>query len=312
MHPSNNNYKNPLVSILLCTYNGAQFVEAQLETVCNQTYKNLEIIIVDDCSTDSTLEILNKFAKQDSRICLFQNEYNLGYNKNFNKAIHLAKGEFIAFCDQDDLWEEKKIEILLNAWPENKPLIYSDSVRFEGDLNKKACKKNDLYRRFEGDDPRKLAIFNTISGHALMIKRDFVKWVVPFPEHIFYDWWMAVVAAANGGVAYVDEILVYQRTHNHNVSFGEQAHKGFKSKKEAFNDLVTKHLFVFLNTPNSNDSNINFFQQLYDLWGHDVTKRSRIRLFIFLLKNRNLLFWYKRRKMPFLSHLKHSFLLSLS
>jgi glycosyltransferase involved in cell wall biosynthesis len=301
---------NPLVSIVLCTYNGAMFIEEQLKTVCSQTYNNLEIIIADDCSKDNTFLILEKLAKEDSRIRLIRNEFNLGYNMNFNNAVHLTTGSFIAFCDQDDLWEERKIETLLNAWPEKANLIYSDSVRFEGKLDKANCKKNLLSKRFYGDDPRKLAIFNTVSGHALMIKKSFLEVVLPFHKHIFYDWYMAVIAASNGGVAYVDEILVYQRAHNNNASFGEQIQKEFKNKKEAMHNLVSKHLLAFMNAPSITSQEKDFFITLSDLFGTSLQTRKKTRLFLFLMKNRETIFWYKKRKIGFFSHLKHSFIIS--
>lgn len=302
--------KNPLVSVVICAYNGEHFIEEQLETVCLQSYTNLEIIIADDCSTDSTRSVIERFAAKDKRIRLFSNEKNKGYNQNFNYAVGLASGEIIAFCDQDDIWEERKIEILLQAWPEKAALIYADSVRFLGKLNKSNCKKNSIYRRFEGTDPRKLSIYNTVSGHALMIKKELLEWSGFFPQHVFYDWRLAVIAAVNGGVAYVDQILVYQRIHQNNVSFGDNTSAGFNNKHEAFHDLVSRHLSVFLSTPNMSDDDQLFFKKLAHLWGNTTQKKSRIKLFLFLMKYRKIIFWYKRKKIDFFSHLKHSFLLS--
>lgn len=302
--------KNPLVSVVICTYNGEQFIKEQLETVCLQSYSNLEIIIVDDHSTDNTLTILKKAAEKDSRIKLFVNEKNIGYNYNFNKAVGLSSGEIIAFCDQDDIWETQKIEVLLNAWPEEAGLIYSNSIRFQGKLDKSQCKKNKIYRRFEGKDPRKIALFNTINGHAMLVKRALVNLSMPFPENVFYDWRMAVIAAANGGVAYVDQILVYQRVHEKNASFGQSAQAGFKNEREAFQDEISRHIKVFIDTPNLNKKDRQFFQKLTHYWGTKENKKNSFRLFIFLLKYRKLIFWYKKRTIGLFSHIKHSFLIS--
>jgi glycosyltransferase involved in cell wall biosynthesis len=303
---------NPLVSIVLCTYNGEMFIEEQLKTVCSQTYKNLEIIIADDCSKDNTFLILEKLAKEDSRIRLIRNEFNLGYNMNFNNAVHLTTGLFIAFCDQDDIWETKKIEILLNAYSEEAALIYSNSIRFQGKLDKNKCKKNNLYRRFEGKDPRKIALFNTINGHAMLVKRELVTLSMPFPENVFYDWRIAVIAAVNGGVAYVDEILVYQRVHEQNASFGQHTQLGYKDERAAFQNEIAKHIKVFIETPNLNKKDRLFFEKLTDYWGSQDKKKSRIRLFFFMMKYRKLLFWYKKRSIGLFSHIKHSFLISFN
>jgi glycosyltransferase involved in cell wall biosynthesis len=105
----------PLVSIAMCTYNGAKFMAKQLESIINQTYKNLEIVIVDDRSTDDTVAIVEQFAKNDERIKFYQNETNLGFNKNFEKAVNLTTGDYISISDQDDIWLPTKIEDLLNA-----------------------------------------------------------------------------------------------------------------------------------------------------------------------------------------------------
>ena len=77
----------PLISIALCTYNGSLFLEKQLISILNQTYKNIEIVVVDDCSTDNTFEIITTFALEYPQIKSFRNTTNIGFNKNFEKAI---------------------------------------------------------------------------------------------------------------------------------------------------------------------------------------------------------------------------------
>ena len=100
----------PLVSVIMTTYNGEQYLGAQLETVMAQSYKNIEIIICDDFSTDHTRALIKKFAAADKRISYSFNEFNLGVNKNFEQGFLKAKGDFIAFADQDDIWLSEKIE----------------------------------------------------------------------------------------------------------------------------------------------------------------------------------------------------------
>src|SRR5882762_9584184 len=98
--------QTPLVSIAICTYNGARFIRPLLQSITDQSYDDLEIIIVDDCSQDGTFDILNTFQEADRRVKLYRNEQNLGYVKNFEKAIDLCTGEYIALCDQDDIWQK--------------------------------------------------------------------------------------------------------------------------------------------------------------------------------------------------------------
>src|ERR1700754_726282 len=115
-----------LVSIALCTYNGEKYISQQLDSILRQTHRNLEIIIVDDCSADNTFNIVKRYSILDSRIKCFRNEVNIGFNKNFEKAIKLATGDYIAISDQDDIWLPGKVELLLNNIGDNW-LIFSNS-----------------------------------------------------------------------------------------------------------------------------------------------------------------------------------------
>lgn len=111
--------KNPFVSICVPTYNSASYIENTLESILNQTYKNIEIVIVDNASTDKTMEILKKY--NDSRIFVHRNPVNIVAEDNFNQCIELAKGEFMAIYHSDDVYEptmvEKEVNYLL-AYPD--------------------------------------------------------------------------------------------------------------------------------------------------------------------------------------------------
>jgi glycosyltransferase involved in cell wall biosynthesis len=89
-----------------------------------------ELVIVDDASTDQTYALLQQLATADARIKLFQNPTNIGYNANFEKAIRYSSGAYIAFADQDDIWEKEKLALMMNALQPSTALIYCDSVRF--------------------------------------------------------------------------------------------------------------------------------------------------------------------------------------
>lgn len=100
---------NDLVSIIMPSYNTAEYIADSINSVIKQTYENWELIIVDDCSTDNTDEIVGSFLK-DSRIRYMKNERNSGAAVSRNRAIREAKGEWIAFLDSDDLWDSRKLE----------------------------------------------------------------------------------------------------------------------------------------------------------------------------------------------------------
>lgn len=100
---------NDLVSVIMPSYNTGKFISETIKSVINQTYSNWELIIIDDCSTDSTDNIVSDFLI-DNRIKYYKNELNAGAAESRNKALRLAKGKWIAFLDSDDLWYPQKLE----------------------------------------------------------------------------------------------------------------------------------------------------------------------------------------------------------
>lgn len=129
--------ETPLVSIITPTYNSEKFIAKTIISVQNQSYTNWEMIIVDDCSTDKTQQIITSFHEQDSRIKLIKLDKNSGAGVARNEAIIKSKGRFIAFLDSDDLWKstklEKQIDFLLSN---NLPFTFSfyDCIDEEGKL----------------------------------------------------------------------------------------------------------------------------------------------------------------------------------
>lgn len=108
---------NDLVSIIMPSYNTAEYIAASIESVIQQSYPHWELIIVDDCSTDNSVEVIRSF--DDSRIILLQNETNSGAALSRNYALREAKGKWIAFLDSDDLWAPEKLEKQLSFMTEN-------------------------------------------------------------------------------------------------------------------------------------------------------------------------------------------------
>ncbi len=109
----------PLVTIYIPTYNRVELLKRAIDSVLTQTYKNIEIIIVDDCSPDTTIQFLEKLTKKDSRVRYFQNEKNSGACVSRNKAILEAKGEFITGLDDDDYFLPNRVEDFVSYWKLN-------------------------------------------------------------------------------------------------------------------------------------------------------------------------------------------------
>jgi len=99
-----------LVSIITPSYNSSSFIAETIESILSQTYLNWELLITDDCSTDRSVEIIERYIQRDSRIKLFRLEKNCGAGVCRNRSISEAKGRFIAFCDSDDRWCPEKLE----------------------------------------------------------------------------------------------------------------------------------------------------------------------------------------------------------
>ena len=201
-----------IVSIAVCTYNGQDYLNEQLQSLVNQTYSNIEIIVIDDHSTDDTVDILKRYQEKYPHFSYFQNDVNLGYVKNFEKAISLCNGDYIALCDQDDIWHPDKIEIQLNHIG-NHALIYHDSSFIDNKGNLLPGKLSDVYPLYEGNMPHPFIFFNCVSGHSLLFHRKLIPDLLPFDKRYFHDRWIAFIATERGGIKLLTQRLVKYRQH---------------------------------------------------------------------------------------------------
>lgn len=221
---------NSLVSIAMATYNGAKYIEEQLQSIIHQTYSNLEIVIVDDCSKDNTVEIVEQYQQEYPFIRLYVNEQNSGVTKTFEAAIQECSGEFIAISDQDDIWELNKIEILVNEIGEH-DAVYSNSLLVDASgqsLNKSFTTIMNMKTYYSGAP---FLLSNSVPGHTILMKQEFVQNVLPFPPKMLFDLWIGFCAAGNNGIKFVDKTLVKYRQHETNT-IGTRDSKN-KKKKES-------------------------------------------------------------------------------
>ncbi|MBB6611401.1 glycosyltransferase family 2 protein [Pontibacter sp. Tf4] len=207
----------PFVSIVLCVYNGEQFLKEQLDSVLSQTYPNFELLILDDCSTDNSFALAAAYAEKHSNIRLLQNDTNLGFNRNFEKGIQLSNGDLIAICDQDDIWLPTKIEELADHIG-SAVLIYSNSELMDehGQPTNKTLDHNLIHL----NRPSYSAFLesNFITGHTCIFKKELIPYILPLPASInYYDWWIGMVAAYVGEVKYYDKTLTRYRIHTDSV-----------------------------------------------------------------------------------------------
>jgi glycosyltransferase involved in cell wall biosynthesis len=304
-----NHLKDCMVSVVMCTYNGEHFLEEQLESILNQTWLNLEILIADDASTDNTWSMLQAYTNRDGRIQIFQNEQRLGYTENFSRNCARATAPYLVIADQDDVWHLQKIERLMSALPEHVPMIYCDSIRFSGTPPRDA-KPNPTYRRFDGTEILKLALFNTISGHAMLARTSFIHSLLPFQEGLMYDWYAGAVAAANGGVAYFPETLVYQRVHDRNATVGDTPSYLKRKEKPLYNNFILKHLNAFCKIQGLSLLEQQELNRLTYIWEKASGNKFSLTLFCFLINRRTLILWHKRKSLRIFSHIKHLYLIT--
>ncbi len=297
--------ERPTVSVVMCTFNGALFVEEQLRSVISQTYPLNELLIFDDASTDGTPTILHQFAANHPSVKVNINPQNIGFTQNFEQAVKAASGDVIAICDQDDIWVECKIEKMLAAWRPESPLIYCGALLFSTTFPKNIS-MHPLYRQFEGTDARKIFLRNTVSGHALMIKKKFLPLVFPFKEDVMYDWMMAVTAAYNGGVQFYPEVLVFQREHSKNATLESGKNLTETQRRKAYKEQVIAHCRAFQQIPQIPEDQRKFAETMTALFQQSLSHSFYSPLYNFVFKHRLILFSYKR-KAGFLSYLKHSF-----
>jgi glycosyltransferase involved in cell wall biosynthesis len=216
----------PLVSIAMATYNGAPFLQQQLDSIDRQTYPNIEITISDDASTDETCDIIRAYRGPHS-IVLSSNRTRLGYKGNFVAAIERCTGKFIALADQDDVWAPQKIERLLSEMGENY-LIHGDVSCIDSQGNKigdseRRQRHGPLHDRvFLDPQYHRLSLLTRKSlcqGCTALLDRRLLAYALPVPPwEQAHDIWLAFVAASLDAVRYLDEPLTCWRLHGSNIS----------------------------------------------------------------------------------------------
>ncbi len=293
----------PLVSIALCTYNGEQYLHEQLESLLGQTYKNIEVIIVDDCSTDSTVAICKAYAAKDSRISIEANESNLGFNKNFEKCIRKCGGDYIAVSDQDDIWLSNKIETMLSQWKPDILLMHHASKSFE----KHPLPPLTISKKYLPSgctDVKFLLGMNHVQGCTVLFHKSLLSYIFPFPE-IYYDWWLGLSALINGKIYYLNENLIYHRRHDSSAFFSTQKGKEragyYREKKEISEEIRRQNILI-------KEEDKKYLDEMIDVYRRLCNPGFSFSAFLWMIKNRKYRFWRKNyKRFPFFSRLLASF-----
>ncbi|WP_372819966.1 glycosyltransferase [Pedobacter sp.] len=291
------------ISIAMCTYNGAKYIDEQLETIIAQDYPLHEIIVVDDRSSDDTFKILEDWkTKYPTLFKLYLNEENLGFDKNFEKAISLCSGDLIAIADQDDIWMKDKLSSLVQLFvDENVMLAHGASITLKNGNLHHFSGQLKRYKLFEGNDSRKLFLLNQLSGHNIMFRKSILKQAIPIPDFMPYDWWLALNATALGEIKAVKKYLVHHRKHGDNAFF---------SKKRIKNPLtLLSRLLLFKQIQNlSPESRLFLDEFVVNAKQHEQAPIAKIdwHFFKFLMKYSKIIFGHKKRIFPTFTYLTNS------
>lgn len=216
------------IDVIMATYNGEAYIKKQLDSILNQTYTDIRLIISDDCSKDGTREILKSYAKADGRIELFLQSENLGVTKNFEFLLTKCEASLIAYSDQDDIWHADKLEKLAAVHARTgADLIWSDMRRIDSN-GKVICEsylKQKSFPKIKGSVPVKCASKHFATGCSQLFTNAVARFMLPFkPEVTAHDWISVFAAASLRGIAFVKEPLVDYRLHSANV-FGGKNYK---------------------------------------------------------------------------------------
>jgi glycosyltransferase involved in cell wall biosynthesis len=285
----------PLVSVAMATYNGAAFLAEQLDSILSQTYSSFELIIVDDCSTDDTRKILERYKQHDERVRVFAHTVNTGYQKAFYSAIEHCTGAYICFCDQDDTWVSNKIESLLGYIGESL-LIFSDSELMNEQGEPTGVNLSDTVRMQEPGTPlvnRGFVIGNCVWGHTIMFHRMLLQYAMTEENSHPHDWWFAVVSSHLGKIKYCPQVLNFYRQHARNVTRAVplKVTRDPRGKHAEF-DLQLSRLKSIAAIPLNKDA------AFYHTWTRLFLQRKRgfsIALFLFLIDHRAAIFSFKRK-----------------
>ncbi|MBO0949263.1 glycosyltransferase family 2 protein [Fibrella forsythiae] len=213
----------PLLSVALATYNGAKYLPQLLESLSQQTLQPAEIIVFDDGSTDNTLAVLNQFIQQ-LPITIHVNDQPLGVVRNFKKAVSACRGQYIAFCDQDDIWLPDKlarsVEAIKKIDSPKPTMVYTDLIVVDEQLNKLAVSYWEHRKLKPAKESFKSLLYgNIITGCTMIINRAMAIEVRRMPDLVLmHDFWIGCVAYGVGRCVFINQPTVLYRQHASNVT----------------------------------------------------------------------------------------------
>ncbi len=212
----------PLISIVMAVYKPrADWLVLQLESLDKQTYPNLELLVCDDCPECPVDEMFFSEHIKAFPYEITRNEKNIGSNSAFEILTAKARGEYISYCDQDDIWLPEKISVLYELICRKKAmLVFSDMMIIDGEGRRLAdsitqVRKGHILRR--GNDLfGALLTHGFVTGCTMLVKKEIAKGAIPFVDNMVHDHWIALFASSCGRLDYSEKPLIFYRMHDGN------------------------------------------------------------------------------------------------
>jgi glycosyltransferase involved in cell wall biosynthesis len=313
------------ISVAIIVYNGAQYLCTQLDSILAQTHKVDEIIVCDDASSDNTKEILEQYKMNHPDLFFIHyNTKNIGPTKNIEKAIQACTGELILLADQDDYWEEHKVETIIKWFDENPTMngLFTNGAI----MNSKGVVDNKyglwdvmsfpykaIISKTELNSNLKLyinTVENAVTGATIAIRNNlpFLKQPFPIIKNLVHDRWLAINLAENNSLGILEEKLIHYRIHS------AQAIGGMTENIEKYIELNDN---LLEGRPNLNNCIANFKDLRYILNKIETnlqiqneiskieTKGFNNANYIAILKNKHIIYLeYGFEKWPIISGLR--------
>lgn len=240
---------NKKISIVLPVHNGSVYIADSINSILAQTYKNWELIIVDDCSTDSTPEIIRHYTESDSRIIIYRNERNLGLPNSLNAGFSLASGDYYTWTSDDNLYLPEALEKMIDVL-EKEPeflMVYADFTIIDTSGNR--IEERKLPK------PQYIVTRN-ICGACFLYRAETAKQIGPYdPETVLaedYDYWIRIYK--QGNIRHLSEILYLYRMHPKSLSSTKR-----ELVKEQTYKVIEKHFLFLYETARKNHMIFEFF-----------------------------------------------------
>ncbi|MDK1327188.1 glycosyltransferase family 2 protein [Arthrobacter sp. zg-Y1143] len=211
--------ENIRVSVCMAAYRGEAYIKEQIDSILSELGQNDELIVVDDASGDGTVASVEAFSG-DSRVRLVRNERNMGYVRTFDRAVGLARGEYIFLSDQDDVWMPGRLQRMLDALQESAVVATNFSILGEEDPGKRILLRSRDSRRNIRNIFAVIIGYRPYYGCGMAIRADALALFAPIPGYVFesHDLWLAITANASGQMTHLDEPGLYRRLHDNNVT----------------------------------------------------------------------------------------------